>query len=122
MASARKWKPTRSRGAACPSHPELSRDFGVKDRPADTIRLRDDHPRPRPGITQEVAPNGEPKRTKGRRREKRSDEYDFRCPGKRSSLVPAMSAHGAPVRVRVPLQASSFLVEESSADGANHFW
>jgi hypothetical protein len=35
--------------------------------------------------------------------------------------VPAVTAHGAPVRVRVPLQARPFLVEESSADGADHF-
>jgi hypothetical protein len=34
--------------------------------------------------------------------------------------VPAMTAHGTPVRVRVPLQTRPVLVEEATADPADH--
>ena len=35
--------------------------------------------------------------------------------------VPTVTAHGAPVRVRMPLQRRPVLVEEASADRAYHF-
>ena len=31
-------------GPACPAHPRAIAGFGLTDRPADTITLRDDHP------------------------------------------------------------------------------